>query len=185
MWMSPTLRNFLQVNNVRCGTFSPSDCLPVWRIVPSNFDPVWGTVSKWICPYLRHCLTLSHRKTPQSINCTIPAVHSVHFEWSLLPSLFIYSHIYLSLEAIPWHVMHCGRRLVPSGIRLLCGRDQRLLRASSNIIKSSLPDVEIPSTAVPDYVWQRVDQWPEKVAIVSIHTAYKELRLTSVSRRLA
>jgi len=64
--------------------------------------------------------------------------------------------------------MHCGRRLLPSGIRLLCGRQQQLLGASSHVVKSSLPDVEIPSTAVPDYVWQRVDQWPDKVAIVSM-----------------
>jgi hypothetical protein len=169
----------------RCGAFSPSDCLPVRRIVPNNVDPVWGTVPKWICPYLRHCLPLSYRKTLQSINCTIPAVHAVYFEWSLLPSLFTYSHIYLSLEAIPWHMMHCVRRFMHSGIRLLCRRDPQLLRASINIIKSSIPDVQIPSTPVPDYVWQRVDQWPEKVAIVSIHRAYKELRLTSVSRRLA
>jgi len=82
-------------------------------------------------------------------------------------------------------MMQCGRRLLPSGIRLLWWRQQRLLSASSHVIKSSLPDVEIPSTAVPDYVWQRVDQWPDKVAIVSIHTATKVLRIMSGSRRLA
>ena len=82
-------------------------------------------------------------------------------------------------------MMHCGRRLLPSGIRLLCGGQQRLLSASSHVIKSSLPDVEIPSTAVPDYVWQRVDQWPDKVATVSMHRASRVLRVISGSRRLA
>jgi len=114
----------------------------------------------------------------------IPAVHAVHFEWSRLPSLFTYLHIYLSVKDIPWPMMHCGRRLIPSGILLLCGRKQRLLSASSHIVKSSKPDVEIPSTAVQDYVWQRVDQWPDKVAIVRMHRASKDLRLTSGSRRL-
>jgi hypothetical protein len=64
--------------------------------------------------------------------------------------------------------MHCGRRPLTRGIQ-----QQQFLSASSHVIKSSLPDVEIPSTAVPDYVWQRVDQWPDKVAIVSMHRASK------------
>jgi len=76
-------------------------------------------------------------------------------------------------------MMHCGRRLLPSGIRLLYGRQQRLLSASSHIVKSSLPAVEIPSNAVPDYVWQQVDKWPDKMALVSIHRASKDLRVTS------
>jgi len=166
----------IQVTVPQFEALSPSDCPPVWGIVPSNFDAVWGTVSKWIWSNLRHCLTLSHHKTLQSINCTIPAVHAAHFEWSLLPSPFTYSHIYLSVKDIPWPMMQCGRGLQPSRDRLLCGQQQRLLSASSHIVKSSLPAVEIPRTAVPYYVWQRVDQWPEKVAIVSIHRAYKHLR---------
>ena len=139
---------------------------------PNEYFHIWGTASH------------NNHKTLQSINRTIPAVHAVHIEWSLLPSLFPYLHIYLSLEAISWLMMHCGRRILPSGMRLLCGRQQRLQSASSHIVKSSLPDVEIPSTAVPDYVWQRVDQWADKVAIVSMQRAYKHLHVTFGSRRL-
>jgi hypothetical protein len=82
-------------------------------------------------------------------------------------------------------MMYCGRRLLPSGIRLFCGRQQRLLSASSYVVKSSLPDVELPNIALPDYVWQRVDQWPDKVAIVSIHKVSKHSRVTSGSKWLA
>jgi len=81
-------------------------------------------------------------------------------------------------------MMHCARRLLPSGIRLLYGQQQRLLSYASHVIKSALPDVEIPSTAVPDYVWQRVDQWPDKVAIVSTYMEPKYKRVTSGSRRV-
>jgi len=76
-------------------------------------------------------------------------------------------------------MMQCGRRLQPSGIRLLYGPQQQLLSASSHIVKSSLPDLEISSTSVPDYVWQRVDQWPDKVAIVSMQKPSIYLRLIS------
>jgi hypothetical protein len=65
-------------------------------------------------------------------------------------------------------MMHCGRLPLTRGIQ-----QQRFLSASSHVIKSSLPDVEFQSTAVPDFVWQRVDQWPDKVAIVSMHRASK------------
>ncbi|GFG36225.1 hypothetical protein Cfor_11306, partial [Coptotermes formosanus] len=61
--------------------------------------------------------------------------------------------------------MHCGWRLLTSGIRLLCRRQQRLLSVSNHVVKSSLPDVEIPDIPVPDYVWQHIDQWPDKVAV--------------------
>jgi hypothetical protein len=82
-------------------------------------------------------------------------------------------------------MMHCVRRIQPSAIRLLCGQQQRPLSASSHIVKSSLPEVEIPSTAVQDYVWQRFDHWADKVALVNMHRASKHLHLISRRRRIA
>ena len=38
---------------------------------------------------------------------------------------------------------------------------------------------------MPDYVWQRVDQWPDKVATVSMHRAYKHLHVISRWRWIA
>jgi hypothetical protein len=194
-WVWARLRLYLQVNVSGCGTvskwlsFSFRHCLQVTVHQFEALSLVTFTQFETMSPSetgpnLRHCLTISHHKTLQSINRYIPAVHAVHFEWSLLPYLFTYSHIYLSVKDIPWPKMQCGRGLQPSGVRLLCGRQQSPISASSHIVKSSLTDVEIPSTAVPDYVWQRVDQWSDKVAIVSIHRASKHLRLTSGSRWL-
>ena len=34
------------------------------------------------------------------------------------------------------------------------------------IIRSPYNDVEIPETNLADFVWQNVDKWPEKVALV-------------------
>jgi hypothetical protein len=74
--------------------------------------------------------------------------------------------------------MHCARRLLTSGIRLLCRQEQRFLSASNNVVKSCLPDVEIPTISLPDYVWQQVDQWPDKVAIVSMSVISRSILLT-------
>ena len=135
-------------------------------------------------PSLRHCLTLGCQKRLLPINRTISTLEAVQFQVSPILPLRKYSHIYLSFIDVSWPMMHCARRLVQSGIRLLCGRQQQLLSAASHIINSSLPDVVIPSTAVPDYVWKRVDQWPDTVAIVSIHRASKDMRVTPGSCRL-
>jgi hypothetical protein len=59
------------------------------------------------------------------------------------------------------------------------------LSASSYVIKSSLPDVELPNIAVPDYVWQHVEQWPDKVAIVSMNRTFKDLHITPGLKWLA
>ncbi|KAJ0175985.1 hypothetical protein K1T71_008159 [Dendrolimus kikuchii] len=50
-----------------------------------------------------------------------------------------------------------------------------LLRSSSvwthdNIIKSPYKDVEIPNCTLSEYVWQNLDKWAEKTAIVCAHT---------------
>ena len=138
-----------------------------------------------IWPSLKHYLILGCQKRHRPINLNISADQAVQFEWSLVPSLFTYSHTYLSFKAISWPMMHCGRHLLTSGIRLLCGREERFLCAARHVVKSSLPDVEIPSTVVSDYVWQRVDQWPDKVAIVSMDRASSSgLSVTPGSRRL-
>lgn len=74
--------------------------------------------------------------------------------------------------------MHCARRFLTPGIGLLCRQEQRLLSASNNVIKSCLPDVEIPTISLPDYVWQQVDQWPDKVAIVSMSVISRSILLS-------
>jgi len=160
--MCPRLRHCLQVNVSQFRAPSPSN---------------------W--PSLKYCLTLGCQKRLIPIIRTIYAVQALQFEVSLRLPLCTYSHIYLCLKDVSWPMMHCRRRLLPSGIRLLWGRQQRLLSAASHVINSALPDVVIPNTAVADYVWQRVDKWPDKVAIVSIHRPSKDIRVTSGSRQLA
>lgn len=64
--------------------------------------------------------------------------------------------------------MHCGARFLRSGLRLVCRQQQRLASVSGHIVQSPLPDVQLPKLCVPEFLWQRVDQWPEKVAFVSI-----------------
>lgn len=63
--------------------------------------------------------------------------------------------------------MHSRARFLRCGLRLMCRQQQRCVSVSKYIVKSPLPDVELPTLCIPEYVWQRVDQWPQKVAFVS------------------
>lgn len=84
-------------------------------------------------------------------------------------------------------MMYSGRCLLTSGFRLLCRRQQRLLSVSNYIVKSSLPDVEIPDISISDYVWQRLDQWPDKVAVECGVTGrrYRYAEMRELCRRFA
>jgi hypothetical protein len=63
--------------------------------------------------------------------------------------------------------MHSRAGFLSSGLRLVCRQQRRLTSVSKHIVKSPLQDVELPTLPVPEYVWQHVDQWPNKVAFVS------------------
>lgn len=83
--------------------------------------------------------------------------------------------------------MHSRAGFLRSGLRLVCRQQQRLASVSRHIVKSPLPDVELPTLSVPEYVWQHVDQWPNKVAfecgVTGRHYRYAEAR--ELCRRFA
>lgn len=37
-----------------------------------------------------------------------------------------------------------------------------------NVVKSKLPDVQIPNILLNDYIWKDVDKWKDKTALVRI-----------------
>lgn len=37
-----------------------------------------------------------------------------------------------------------------------------------NVVKSKLPDVQIPSILLNEYIWKDVDKWKDKTALVRI-----------------
>lgn len=40
----------------------------------------------------------------------------------------------------------------------------------SKIIKSKLPDIEIPKLLIHEYMWRNLDKWHDKIALVSTRT---------------
>lgn len=36
-----------------------------------------------------------------------------------------------------------------------------------NIVQSSFKEIEVPSVTLTEYVWTKMEKWPEKTAIVS------------------
>ncbi|KAJ4444148.1 hypothetical protein ANN_05937 [Periplaneta americana] len=65
--------------------------------------------------------------------------------------------------------MHCPRSLLRWGLQVLRRKENRRLLSLSpavtQIVKSAYPDVPVPTVSLPEYVWSRIDEWPDKVAI--------------------
>ncbi|XP_069685509.1 uncharacterized protein [Periplaneta americana] len=87
--------------------------------------------------------------------------------------------------------MHCPRSLLRWGLQVLRRQENRRLLSLSpavtQIVKSAYPDVPVPTVSLPEYVWSRIDEWPDKVAIecgvTGRHYRYAEAR--ELSRRFA
>ncbi|XP_069685512.1 uncharacterized protein [Periplaneta americana] len=80
--------------------------------------------------------------------------------------------------------MHCPRSLLRCGLQLLRRYENRRLLSLSpavtQIVKSAYPDVPVPTVSLPECVWSRIDEWPDKVAFECIvtgrHYTYAEAR---------
>ncbi|XP_069685505.1 uncharacterized protein [Periplaneta americana] len=87
--------------------------------------------------------------------------------------------------------MLCPRSLLRCGLKLLRRHENRrflnLSPAVTQIVKSAYPDIPLPAMSLPEYVWSRIEEWPDKVAIecavTGRHYRYAEAR--ELSRRFA
>lgn len=42
-----------------------------------------------------------------------------------------------------------------------------------NVVKSKIPDILLPNALVHEYVWENVDKWHDKTALVRINYTYE------------
>ncbi|XP_069685502.1 uncharacterized protein [Periplaneta americana] len=87
--------------------------------------------------------------------------------------------------------MHLRGAILRCGLQLLKRRQERRLLSLSQvvdqIVKSPLPDVRIPNVSIPEYIWEKIDLWPDKVAYECAITGrrYRYAEARELCRRFA
>lgn len=61
-------------------------------------------------------------------------------------------------------ILRTREQILNSGNILLCSKP---FSQEVNVIKSKLPQLEIPNILIDEYVWRNLDKWHDKTALVS------------------
>lgn len=63
-----------------------------------------------------------------------------------------------------------AQRLLTSRSISLSSRKHSSVWTADNIVKSPYRDIEIPNRTITEYIWETMERWPDKTALVSIFT---------------